>query len=169
MNTNTSNNRGNQLTILDVEPGQQLILTSTSSYGYNDIARKVTTRVLTVKKVLKTRLVCEDKAGREYRFIVEFSKTYTARNGWVSTDLEGERDRDSWHYNRDHRILWTTDDAGLTEYLAKIDAHNREVQARDEARKALDTFKASLNVENAEAAIAALQQYVATQKKEQTA
>ncbi|QZE10269.1 hypothetical protein QDW33_gp49 [Microbacterium phage Doobus] len=124
-------------------------------------------RRLTITKVLKNRLVCADEAGNSYRFIVEFSKTYSYRNGQVSTDLEGSRSRDNtWSYRDAHYVLYTTDDPKFLEGREADLAHNAALKAQREAAEALDAFKKSLSVETAEETIAALQRYIATQKKE---
>lgn len=164
MNTSYSAKGANRLNTASLQEGQQLVLLNTQSSRWGDTVREVKKSILTITKILKTRLVATDEAGREYRFIVEYSKTWTSRNGDVSTDLEGSRgDRFSgssgWY-----KTLWTTDDTELVEYLTRIDEDNAQIIAKREARAALETFKASISIENAEAAITALQAYVAAQK-----
>ncbi|AVR57208.1 hypothetical protein PBI_KIERAN_47 [Microbacterium phage Kieran] len=146
--------------------GQQIVQTLTSSSRWGDTKREVRQSILTVKKVLKNRLVLEDADGKELRFIVEFSAKYPYRNGEVSTDLEGTRGRDRFYsVPRWYRVLWTTDDVELVEFLAGVDAQNKALDVKREAKEALEAFKQSLSIENAEAAILALQQYVAHQKE----
>ncbi|WNM67368.1 hypothetical protein SEA_CHILIPEPPER_47 [Microbacterium phage ChiliPepper] len=153
------------LNTADLVAGQQLYYVGHRG-GRWGAERVRTERVLTIKKVLKNRLVCEDDKGNSYRFIVEYSKTYTYRNGQVSTDLEGSRARDNvWSYRDSHYVLYTLDDPKFTEGREADLAHNAAVKAEWEAREALEAFKKSLSVETAEETIAALQRYIATKKE----
>lgn len=122
--------------------GQQLVRTAVSTYGYRDATRKVTSDILTITKILKTRLVVEDENGRETRYIVEYSKTWPSRNGDVSTDTEGSRSAGYYHSSGNYITLWTTDDPALVEYLATIDEHNRKANAKDTARASVNPVTA---------------------------
>ncbi|WXW92793.1 hypothetical protein SEA_TUKTUK_52 [Microbacterium phage TukTuk] len=160
------NTRKHSLNTANLVVGQQIVQTLTSSNRWGDTRQEVKQSILTVKKILKNRLVLEDKDGKELRFIVEYSPKYAYRNGQVSVDLEGSRSRDAmWSHPRWYRILWTTDDTELVEYLAGIDAQNKAFDVKREAKEALEAFKQALSVENAEAAILALQQYVSHTKE----
>lgn len=164
MNTAYGAKGADRLNTSRLTVGQQLVLLNTQSSRWGDTTREVRQSILTITKILKTRLVAQDETGREYRFIVEYSKTYTYRNGDVTTDLEGSRGDRFAGSSGWYKTLWTTDDPELVAYLGRIDEVNAQIIAKREARAALETFKASISVENAEAAIAALQTYVASQK-----
>jgi hypothetical protein len=160
------NTSDHTLNTSDLTVGQELFLVGHSGGRWGD-ERKRTERRLTITKVLKNRLVCTSEDGSVYRYIVEYSAKYPYNNGRVSTDLEGSRSRDQlWSYTRTHYVLYTTDDPKFFEGREADLAHNAALKAQKEAKEALEAFKQSLSVETAEETIAALQRYIATQKKE---
>lgn len=155
MNTNKHTLKTDDLTV-----GQQLVLVVRHGGNWGSEIRR-TERTLTVKKILKNRLVLTDEKGVDYRYIVEFSKTYPYRNGEVSVDLEGSRARDNvWSIRQNHHALFTLDDPELYAGRDADIERNKGIAAKIEAQKTLDDFKRSLSVADAEAAITALHAYI---------
>lgn len=160
MNTTSST-----LNTRDLAVGQKLILLKQRANRWGNGPTEFTTETVKVEKILKNRLVIELPGGGLVRLIVEFSKSYTYRNGEVSMDLEGSRSRRRYYSTPTwYKSLWTVDDPELAERIEKLEDENTRRQVRIDAENALQDFKSSLSVENAEAAIVALQAWIANQK-----
>lgn len=159
MNTQDHTLNTSNLTI-----GQELTMLKVRSNPWGrDKPTDFHTVTMTVTKILKNRLVLTDEAGNVFRLVVKFSKVYEYQNGVVTVDLEGTN-RSGYNVPTFYKTLGTTDDALIAEKIAKLTASNARLNIQLEAEKALDAFKSSLTVENAEAAIAALQTFIANKE-----
>lgn len=159
MNTNKRN-----LNTADLTVGQELVLLLQKPNRWGDGPTEFKTETVTVAKILKTRLVITRENGREERLIVEFSPRYAYRNGEVTTTIEGTKG--DWRTPAWYRTLFTVGDEDLAERVERLTAENVRRDAKITAQKAIEEFKQSLSIENAEAAIQALQKYVNTRNKE---
>lgn len=144
----------------DLVEGQTLILLKQRSSRWSDNPTEFFEVPVTIKKILKNRLVIETTEGVVWRLIVEYSAKYPYRNGEVSTDLEGSRGANVWSIPTWYKTLWTTDDPDLAKHVAELTAENTRRPVKLDAKKSLDAFKASLSITDAEAAIVALQAYI---------
>lgn len=154
------NNQGRELLkVQDLTVGQELIRAD-----WNYMTGQWRETIFTVKKVLKTRLVIEVKRADgfdvECRVLVTNDPTWASRHGEVQTRIEGQSE-----WDRNSYFLFTTDDPTLAELREDFKVREAARVAKIAAREALETFKRELSVENAEATIAALQNYIATQKE----
>lgn len=148
------------LTVNDVAEGDKLVRLVERGGNWGSRVEYSLVEMVVVK-VLKTRVVVKDTAtDREYRVMVESGKYMSSRHGEITTRIEGH----SASYNAPSIQLATPDDAGLLERIATIKERNAAIEVKQEAAKALETFKASMTVENAEATIEALQAWIASQK-----
>lgn len=118
----------------------------------------------TVAKVLKTRLVLTRTGlgGKtvELRILVTNDPSWAYNHGRVKDRAEGQSE---WSNNAYY--LFTEGDETLATLRAQFEEHETARQAQIAAQNALEQFKRTLSVEDAESAIAALQAYITTQKE----
>jgi len=152
------------LNIADLTVGDTLIQ---ADWNYSNPTWNET--VWTVTKVLKTRVQLERtyafRAGETrtviHRVLVRNDKAWGGRNGQLDTRLEG----DSAGYSRTRVYLFTPDDAQLETLRDNLVAAVAANVAKRAAKTATEEFVRYSNTETAEAAILALQAYIATQKE----
>lgn len=156
-NSTTYNGRNQRMNVRDLTVGQELVrvITRTSTWapGRPIVRREVP---VTVKALSKTRLVVETAGGTVYRVLVDNSEW---GKGNVKDILEGEA-RLSYGYREDF-VLHTPDDADLIADRERVAKHNAQAVPAQEARIAV-AAAGDLTKETAEAAIKALQAYVAS-------
>lgn len=159
-NNSYSHTQAGKLIAADLNVGDTLIR---ADWNYNNPA--ITETEWTVAKVLKSRLVLtrtrHDGVLVTVRVLVTNSKSYTYRNGEVETSLEG--DGDSWR--RSSFYLFTPDEPQLADIRSAIAIAKDQRDAKNAAHRALEVFKSSMSIENAEATIVALQAFIESKKE----
>jgi len=150
-----------ELNTRDLAVGDKLIHVRSTGGSWNSPITR-TEQEVTVTKILASRLVVTNAAGHAYRVLVQNSKTYNYGNGRVSSDLEGN----STSYSRDAFLLYTPEDPFLIRARITNAEHNLKHGARMTARRAAETFYQTTTIENAEAAIVALQAYILANKED---
>jgi len=148
----------NNMNAADLSVGDKLVRIITPRYGSVDSVRLVE---LTVKKVLKSRLVVETAKGVEYRLLLDTSK-YSFRTGEVKNRLEGQSE-----WNRESFDIATAGDPIIEAIVAAHEATAGKKRIRVAAGRAVAAIAQTRYPELAkvEAAIEALQA-LATQMKE---
>lgn len=146
-----STTKASPLNIEDIEPADKLIYVRWA--GHHTIRTELE---VTVVKVLKTRLVVMLPNGREERVLVEAGKYAYSSLGNVTTRTEGQSE-----WNRDAFELYTPDEPLLITSRADFEAKEAGRKARMDADNAINKFSNGHNVENAQAAIVALQKWIA--------
>lgn len=151
-----------RMNVRDLEVGQTLI--ETSSYGYGT---HHTFTEWTIAKITTTRLVLERNAFNStpanpvkatLRMLLENSKYAGSSKGTVKTTAEGDSSRHNSH------ILYTADDtalASLRDLNVTLDITRAATAAAEKV-----SFRHGMTVENATAAIEALQAFIAHANKE---
>lgn len=109
-----ANNTSERMHSSSLSEGDQLVQINLDSWS----GRIVTETNLTVRKVTKTRVVCDTHFGRECRILLD-------KDGWVQNRFEG----DTYHHVR----VFTPDDAKLAYHRRR---HNVE-ELKGDANKAV--------------------------------
>jgi len=116
----------------------------------------------TVEKVLKTRLVIgrDTTDGRHItqRMLVDNGRWDYTR-GRVSTRYEGQDE-----YSYDSVCLYTPEGPELIEDREHYNKRAEEARIKENAQAKLEAFKKSLTLENAEEAVKALQEFIASKE-----
>lgn len=140
----------------DLTVGDKLIRVVRRGTRFGELGQR-TEHEVTVKKIMASRLVIEHENGHQSRVLVTNSKSWPSQNGEVETKLEGSSN--SW--NTEAFELFTLDDPTLLEDRAKFEvsaaAHKRKHDVLDATRAISNT----LTVETAQAAVEALQKWLA--------
>ena len=149
-----------ELNTKDLAVGDKLIHVTVDGGNWGSIITRREEEV-TVTKVLASRLVVTNAAGKSFRVLVQNSKTYGYGNGRVSTDLEGN----STSYRRAGFYLYTPNDPFLISSRENTEARNAGIRVRLAAGQATEAFTRDRNIKNAEAAIEALQAFIDATKE----
>jgi hypothetical protein len=150
------------LHIDDLAEGDQLIEVVRRGNSWGAVGTR-TEVVWTVEKVLKTRLVLgrdlQDGRHLTKRMLVDNGRwAYT--KGRVGTRFEGQAE-----YSYDSTALYTPDGPELAEDRADYDTRAEAARVKENAQAKLEAFKRSLSIEDAEATIVALREYIDNKEK----
>jgi hypothetical protein len=158
--------KADRMSTSNLEVGQKVVRIHRPRVHFGTVLGEFRTSELTVKKILKTRVVFEKADGRELRMLVE-TGAWTLRAGEVKTDEEGNTQ--SW--NREPVELATADEVEIIEAIrqnyadrkAEQDERNALKEAIAEVRHELDGNADLAKIDAAIEALTKLRNKIAAQ------